>query len=31
MSKSQVVADGVRHVAGQDVGLEGVDVHTDPD
>ncbi len=29
MRKAEVVTDGVGHVAGEDVGLEGVDVHAD--
>jgi hypothetical protein len=29
MREAEVVADGVGHVAGEDVGLEGVDVHAD--
>ena len=29
--EAKVVADGVGHVAGQDVGLEGVDVDADAD
>ena len=31
MCEAKVVADGVGHVAGQDVGLEGVDVDADAD
>jgi hypothetical protein len=29
VSKAKVVPDSVRHIAGQDVGLERVDVHAD--
>jgi hypothetical protein len=29
MREAEVVANGVGHVAGEDVGLEGVDVHAD--